>query len=416
MTYEETLEYIHSICWRGSRPGLERISELCRLLGDPQKKLKFVHVAGTNGKGSTSAMLTSMLTEEGYKVGTFTSPYIFSFRERMCVGGEMISEDELARCTEIVRPYADSMDDPPTEFELICAVGFVYFLRAGCDIVVLEAGLGGRLDSTNIIDKSELSVITGIALDHTEFLGDTTEKIAAEKAGIIKSGCPVIVGRVDDGAREVIVSKAAEMGAPVYHTDYSKLVKKELSLSGATFDFDDMKDLRISLAGSYQPDNAALAITAAKVMGLKTESIINGLAKVKWRGRFEVLKNDPVVIFDGGHNIDGATAVANSLAALGEEKVILLSAVMADKCYREMSAILAPFCKAVYCVSPEDNPRALSPEDYAAVYAELGVESFGCGDVKKALDAAIERAKKENLPLLITGSLYLYGDIMKVIE
>ncbi len=416
MTYKETLEYIHSICWRGSRPGLERISELCRLLGDPQKKLKFVHVAGTNGKGSTSAMLTSMLTEEGYKVGTFTSPYIFSFRERMCVGGEMISEEELARCTEIVRPLADSMEDPPTEFELICAVGFVYFLRAECDIVVLEAGLGGRLDSTNIIDKSELSVITGIALDHTEFLGDTTAKIAAEKAGIIKKGCPVIVGRVDSDAREVIVNKAKEMGAPLYHTDYSKLVKKELSLSGATFDYDSLKDLRISLAGAYQPDNAALAISAAKVLGISDESIRRGLVKVKWRGRFEVLKNDPVVIFDGGHNIDGAGAVANSLEALGTKKVILLSAVMADKCYREMSAILAPFCKSVYCVSPEDNPRALSPEAYAAVYRELGVESYACADVKTALNAALKRAKEEGLALLITGSLYLYGDIMKALK
>ena len=194
MNYSEALEYIHSICWTFTKPGLERISALCEKLGNPQDDLKFVHVAGTNGKGSFCSMLESVLRHAGYKTGLFTSPYIKVFNERMQFCGENISDEELAEITEYVKPFADSMEDKPTEFELITAIGFEYFKRKNCDVVILEAGMGGRLDSTNIIKSSLLSVITGIALDHVAFLGDTPEKIAAEKAGIIKAGGCVLFG------------------------------------------------------------------------------------------------------------------------------------------------------------------------------------------------------------------------------
>lgn len=411
MTYEETLSYIHSICWRGSRPGLERIGELCRRLGDPQKDLKFVHVAGTNGKGSICAMLTSMLMEDGRKVGTFTSPYIFSFRERMCVNGEMIPEETLAEICEEVRFHADAMDDPPTEFELITAFAFVYFKREKCDVVILEAGLGGRLDSTNIIENSLVSIICGIALDHTEYLGDTTAKIASEKAGIIKQNGLAVVGRADEDAMSAIKAKAEEMNAGIAAVDFGYLGNIRVSLSGCTFDFADMKDLYVPLVGAYQPSNAAVAIIAAKILGISDECIRRGLAKVTWRGRFEVLSKDPVIIFDGGHNKDGAEAVANTLSALGIEKVVLLSAVMADKKYTEMIKILSAFVHAVYTVAPADNPRALSADDYAAAW---NVESIPSDTVKEGYEKALSRAKKEKLPLLITGSLYIYSDIMKV--
>ena len=196
MTYDEALEYIHSVCWKGSRPGLSRITELTGLLGNPQDSLRFIHVAGTNGKGSVSAMTAGVLSAAGYKTGLFTSPFIVRFNERMQIDGHDISDEELAQITEYVRPYADSMADSPTEFELITAIAFVYFKRNNCDYVVLEVGMGGRLDSTNIIKAPSVavSVITGIAMDHTAFLGDTPEKIAAEKAGIIKEGVPVVFG------------------------------------------------------------------------------------------------------------------------------------------------------------------------------------------------------------------------------
>ena len=223
MNYEECLEYIHGVNWCFCKPGLERIGELCARLGDPQKQLKFIHVAGTNGKGSFSSMLSSILVEQGYKVGLYTSPYIKVFNERMRINGENISNEELIELTELVRPIAEGMIDRPTEFELITALAFEYFRRNGCDVVVLEAGMGGRLDSTNIIDDSLLSVITGIALDHTAFLGDSVPKIAAEKAGVIKKGCPVLYGGTDEEAWAVIKDKAEQMGSPISRVDYSRI-------------------------------------------------------------------------------------------------------------------------------------------------------------------------------------------------
>ncbi|MBO7310992.1 MAG: bifunctional folylpolyglutamate synthase/dihydrofolate synthase, partial [Clostridia bacterium] len=224
MNYSEALEYIHSVNWCFCKPGLERIGELCRMLGEPQRELKFIHVAGTNGKGSFCSMLSSILKEAGYKTGLFTSPYIRFFNERMQINGEPISDSELAEITSYVRPFADQMTDKPTEFELITAICFEYFKRNGCDVVVLEAGMGGRLDSTNIIDASLLSVITGVSLDHTAFLGDTVEKIAAEKAGIIKSGCPVLLGGDSDEALCVVRKRAEARGAPLCLVDYSSLL------------------------------------------------------------------------------------------------------------------------------------------------------------------------------------------------
>ena len=410
MTYKETLEYIHSVCWKGSRPGLERITELCERLGNPQKKLKFIHVTGTNGKGSVSAMLTSILLKSGKKVGTFTSPYIFDFRERMCVNGEMISEEDLARATEFVRPHADAMEDTPTEFEMITAIGLVYFMWQNCDIVVLEAGLGGRLDSTNVIDSAEASIITSIALEHTEYLGDTTEKIAGEKAGIIKSGCPVVAGKTDCGAMAVIKAKAEEKGSKFHTPNYSLIENLSVSLDGCRFDYDTVKGIRLPLVGAYQPDNAAVAITAARVLGVEDEIIREGLCSVKWAGRFEILSSNPTVIYDGGHNIQCAEAVANSLKALDCKKVVMLTAVMADKEYHKMAEILAPFAKRVYCVTPVNVPRALDAEEYAEVFSELGVNAISAGSVEAGLSLAYGYAKARELPLLVTGSLYLYKE------
>ena len=416
MTCKEALEYIHSVCWKGSKPGLSRITELCARLGDPQKKLRFIHVAGTNGKGSVSAMLTSILMKAGKKVGTFTSPYIFEFRERMCVNSEMISEDELAAATEFVRPHADAMEDSPTEFELITAIALVYFMWQKCDIVVLEAGMGGRLDSTNVIEHSEVSIITSIALEHTEYLGDSTEKIAAEKAGIIKGGCPVVAGRTDIGAAAVIRQKALDMNSPYFTPDYSMINDLRVSLGGCSFDYDTIKDIRLPLVGAYQPDNAAVAITAARVIGIDDSVIKEGLCSVKWAGRFEILSKDPIVIYDGGHNIQCAEAVAKTLRALGTEKVVLLTAVMADKEYRKMAEILAPFAANVYCVTPVNVPRSLAAEKYAQVYRELGVNASAEGSVMDGLRLALTYAEGNHIPLLVTGSLYLYKEFRNALE
>ena len=236
MTYREALDYIHSVVWKGSRPGLSRITELLGLLGDPQKKLRFIHIAGTNGKGSTSAMTEAVLRAAGYRTGLFVSPYVKTFNERIALCGVPISNEDLADFTAQVRPFADSMADAPTEFELITAIGLLYFAAKKCDVVVLETGMGGRLDSTNVIEDPLVTVITGIALDHTEYLGDTVEKIAAEKAGIIKDESPILYGGEDDAAREVIKAAAQERGSKFFDIDYRNIKNLKSDLTGSSFD------------------------------------------------------------------------------------------------------------------------------------------------------------------------------------
>jgi len=410
MTYDKALEYIHSVTWLGSRPGLSRIERLCSLIGDPQNKLRFIHVAGTNGKGSTTAMLSSVLKEAGYKVGTFTSPYVFRFNERMAVNGEPIDDSVLADIIEFIKPYADSMDDSPTEFELITAVGFEFFLRSNCDIVILEAGLGGRLDSTNIIPKSELSIITGIALDHTEILGDTTAKIAKEKAGIIKKGCPVLIGNCDIDARKVITDKAESEGSPVHCVDYSAISDLSMSLDGSTFCFDGLAErVVLSLVGAYQPRNAAVAITAARILDIGEKHILSGLKKAVWPARFEVLSKDPIVIFDGSHNPEGIRATVDTIKELFPGKVNILSGVMADKEYQVMAQAISEIARNVYCTRPS-NPRSLDADKYSECCKSFGCTSIPIDNVSDAVKAAYNDSKISRTPLLAIGSLYLYSE------
>ncbi len=416
MTYNEALEYIHSVVWLGSRPGLQRITELCRLIGDPQNKLKFIHIAGTNGKGSTTAMLSSILKEAGYKVGAFTSPYVFRFNERMAVNGESIGDDELAEIIEFIKPFADTMVDSPTEFELITAVGFEYFLRQRCDVVILEAGLGGRLDSTNVIPSSLLSVITGIALDHTEILGDTTEKIAAEKAGIIKAGCPVLMGSCDDSAAKVIESRALEMTAPFHKVDYSRINDLLMSLDKSTFGFTGFdRNVEIALIGAYQPRNAAVAISAAEILGIEKKHIVNGIKKAKWPARFEVLRNDPTVIFDGSHNPEGISATVETVKKLFPGKLNILTGVMADKNYTVMAEAISQISDKIFCTTPS-NPRALDSEKYADCCRSFGGDAVSYPSVFEAVMAAYEDSINRKVPLLTMGSLYLYSEFRDALD
>ncbi len=412
MTYNEALEYIHSICWLGSRPGLERITELCRKMGNIQDEMKFIHVAGTNGKGSTSSMLTRILVNAGYKVGTFTSPYVYRFNERMAVNGEPISDGDLAHIIEVIKPLADSMEDPPTEFELITAAGFLYFYEQKCDIVVLECGMGGRLDSTNIIKKPLLSVITGIALDHTAFLGDTVEKIATEKAGIIKDGCPVIYAMMPEGCEAIIKAKTDNAAM----CDYSRLSNISLSLKGASFDVEGYDSrFELKLVGGYQPRNAILAITCAEKLGIDKASIHKGICQTTWPARFEVLSTEPTVIYDGGHNPQGVEAAVSTVKELFDGKINVLSGVMADKDYDYICSLIKPIAEKVYCVTP-DNTRSLSAKDYAEAFKKQGVTAYAFDSMKEAMEAAYADSKKENRPLLGLGSLYMYGEFVDALE
>ena len=432
MNYQEALDYIHSVAWKGSRPGLERTRELTDRLGRPQDSLRFIHVAGTNGKGSTSAMLASILQAAGYKVGLYTSPFILRFNERMRIDGQDIPDGELAEITACVKPHADAMADLPTEFELITAIALVYFKRHKCDYVVFEVGMGGRLDSTNIIDADTVvaSIITGIAMDHTAFLGDTPAKIAAEKAGIIKEGVPVVFGGHHapvgedpslpspdaDACAQVIRERAAAMGAPYAETDHTRLSHIRTDLFGTDLDFGEHKGLHVSLAGLYQPYNAATVLTVidllrARGVAVSEEAIRAGLASVAWPARFEVLSRSPLVIADGGHNPEGIdAAIASVKTYFGEEKILLLTGVMADKDYGHMIGRMAEVAERAFCVRPA-NDRALDAESYAAAFRERGIPAAGYATVEGGVRAAMEIAAREGKALLCLGSLYMYGEV-----
>lgn len=421
MTYKEALEYIHSVTWMGSRPGLSRIAELCEKMNNPQNALRFVHVAGTNGKGSFSCMLSEVLREAGYRVGLFTSPFIKEFNERIRVNGQDIPNEDLADVTEYVRGFADTMEDLPTEFELITAIALEYFRRQNCDIVVLEVGMGGRLDSTNVINTPILSVITEISLDHTGMLGDTVEAIAAEKAGIIKTGVPVMFSGTDTRARAVIANTAQRMGCVITYPAYDTLLVEQSSIEGSTFTYKGKSGYTISLAGLYQPRNAAAVICAVEALrrggyAISDEALRTGLACARWSARFELLRRDPVIIYDGGHNPGGVTVSFGSVARyFPNTKCTVLTGIMADKDYTETVGISAPYIARAFTVTP-NVPRALNGEAYADTYRAHGVEATSCESIESGVAAAIEDARREGRPLIIFGSLYMYADIVTAVD
>lgn len=417
MTYAEALQYIHSVSWKGSRPGLERITELCRRLGDPQDGLRFIHVAGTNGKGSFCRMLAGILSAAGYRTGLFTSPFVRSFNERIMVRETGISDEDLARDTETVRAAAEGMADQPTEFELITAIAFVHFRRTGCDPIVLECGMGGRLDSTNVIRAPLLSVVTGIDFDHTAYLGNTIQAIATEKAGIFKPGCPALYGGQDNSACRTLSAAAELHRSDFYTVDVSRLAVREMTLAGTVFDFGDLRGLRLSLLGAYQPRNAATVLTAVEllrgVLDIPEEAIRQGLETAVWHARFELLRRrDPILIYDGGHNPQGVAAAVRSIRTyFPDTRVNLLTGVMADKDHDTMIATLAPVAGQVYTVTPA-NPRSLPADEYAAEFAEHGIPAAAFASVGEALAQAIADSRAQDRPLICLGSLYLYAEVL----
>lgn len=421
MTYNEALTFIHSNFWQGSKPGLERTEELLNQMGNPQDKLKFIHVAGTNGKGSFCSMLSSVLMEAGEKVGTYTSPYVFRFNERMKINGKDIPDDALAELCEYIRPFTEKMEEKPTEFELITAIAMEYFRREGCTVVVLECGMGGRLDSTNVIKTPILSVITGIALDHTAFLGSTISEIAAEKAGIIKKCVPVLYCGDAIEAKNVIEKKAKEANAPFYAIDRTDFKLRSTTLSGCEFDFNEWKNIKISLLGSYQllnAQNVLFALSLLNSLGMKIpkEAVESGMKKAKWPARFEWILKDPILLFDGGHNPEGVSAAVESAKLyFPDQKLLILSGVMADKDYPFMVKKMSEIAKEAFCITPA-NPRALPAEDYAAAFRAQRVPVKAFSSVPEALREAVEKARKEKLPLLCLGSLYMYSEIISALQ
>ena len=415
MTGEEAVAYIHSYGWQAHAPGLSRIRELLRRLGDPQRDLKFIHVAGTNGKGSVCACLASVLEAAGYRVGLNTSPHLERFHERIRVNGEEISGEDLGAAIERIRPAAGDMPEHPTEFELIIAAAFLHFLERRCDIVVLETGLGGALDASNVIGTPELAVLTAMGMDHAAILGPTLRDIAAAKAGIIKPGGTVVSRGGCPEADEVFRQACRERGASLTELDLSRLAVRRLGLEGTVFDFTPWENLTLPLAGAYQPENAALALTALELLREKgwrvpEEAVRRGLAAVRWPGRFEVLGKDPVFLLDGAHNAHGMRAAVESLKALfpGKRWTFLLG-IMADKDAGEMLDLLAPLAGQVFVLRP-DSPRAMDPAELCGALAKRGVPARPCASVKEGIRAALPAAGKEGAVCAL-GSLYLCGEV-----
>jgi dihydrofolate synthase/folylpolyglutamate synthase len=416
MSYEETLRYIHNVKWQAAKPGLSRTRRLLDALGNPERRLKFVHVAGTNGKGSTAAMIASVLQKAGYRTGLYTSPYILRFNERMQVNGVHIGDDELERMTDEIRPHADAMtDDPPTEFELITALAMKYFLYKGCDIVVLEVGMGGELDSTNVIDTPEVAVITAIGLDHTAELGSTPAAIATAKAGIIKEGGSVVIYGGEQEVLDVFERTCAARHARLVRADFSRLSVHGFDLDAARFDFEPYKNIRLPLVGTYQPNNAAVSVTALEALRLRgwhitDENIIDGLNQVYWPGRFEVLLRKPVFVLDGSHNPHGMAATAESLQRhFAGREIIFLMGVMADKDIGHMAGYILPMAKAFVAVEPH-NPRAMKADKLAEILNKTGKPATACASIPDGVKEAIRLAGEDGVVVAL-GSLYFSGDI-----
>lgn len=415
MTYEEALSYIHSICWKGSKLGLDRTRELLGKLDDPQKELKFIHIAGTNGKGSTAAMLSSILEEAGYRVGLYTSPFINRFNERMQVNHQPIPDEELAALTEYVRPHADAMADSPTEFELITALAMVWFARQKCDIVVLEVGMGGELDSTNIIDVPEAAVIAAMGMDHVKELGPTMADIARAKAGIIKEGGRVVSYGGNSEADEVIAAVCRARNASLCQPDFSAIVPGDFGLEGQTFSYKGWRGLRIPLVGAYQMNNAAVVLETVEVLrqrgwSVSDEAVRQGLADTRWPARFEVLRRDPVFIVDGGHNPHGIRATAESLSRLFPgRKITFVTGVMADKDVEHILGLIVPLADQFFTVRP-DNPRAMDAGELARRIEAMGAKATACASVRDGVDQAIQAEGPHGVACAL-GSLYMSGEV-----
>ena len=420
MTAEEAVAYIHSITWLGNKPGLERTFELLELMGNPQEKLKFVHIAGTNGKGSTTAMTASVLQQAGYRVGMFTSPCIYKFNERIQVNGENIPDEDLAEITEYVKPLAASMEDHPSEFELVSCIGFEYFLRQKCDIVVLEVGMGGLLDSTNVIPVPEVAVLTNIGLDHTDFLGNTLSEIAETKAGILKEGGDAVLYPSVSEVETTVERICKERNVRLHKADFGKLTRKAHSLEGQVFDYAQRKDLELPLLGEHQLHNAAVVLTIIDILiekgwKISEEQIREGLRTASWPGRFQIMRKDPLFIIDGGHNPQCIEALVKNIQDyLADQKVIVLSGVLADKDYGEMYQPVLPFVREFVCITPP-SPRKLEAVELAKHLESKGAKATPCQSIAEGVRLAVEKAGKDGV-VLCFGSLYTIADICAGLE
>ncbi len=426
----DAISKIHEFEKFGSILGLERMSSLMHELGDPQDDLRCIHVAGTNGKGSVCKYIYEVLQAQGYRVGLYTSPFLEVFNERIELDHQFISDEELElytdRVLEKVKVLTDRGEDSPTEFEVITAVAFLYFKEKDADFVVLEVGLGGIGDSTNIIKDPLVSVITSISFDHTDRLGNTLTEIAGNKAGIIKAGHPVVTSARAEEALVVFREKAADLGCELYET--CEIVPEIVneSLTGTVFDVTlgaQYFGLEISMIGEHQIENAICALKAIEALQDECEieigidAVYHGLKVAKQIGRFEIMSMDPLVIIDGAHNPDGARTLREAYEKLlSGKRILMLTGILADK---DTDHVIGEFRKIAsdFVATEPDNPRKLAAEDYKKLLEDAGGNAEAVANVKDALDKAITKAGEENFDgIICAGSLYLIGRLRTLLR
>lgn len=423
------IDKIHEFERFGSVLGLERMNVILDKLGNPQDDLKVIHVAGTNGKGSICKYIYEVLRAAGYKAGLYTSPFLEVFNERIEFDGEYISDEDLSIYTDRVleksREMVEEGHDSPTEFEIVTAIAFLYLKEKGCDYAVLEVGLGGRGDSTNVVKSPLCSIIGSISLDHTDRLGDTIAKIAFEKAGIIKNGCPVVINTDKDDAREVFVAKAAECGADLYDATKLKPQVTKNTLEGFVFDVDIMgkayRNIEISMGGEYQVSNAMAALYALTLMNaqgkirVSHEAVAAGMKKAKQIGRFEIMARDPFVIIDGAHNPDGSLSLRNTIRKhFAGKRILMVVGILADK---DVSEILDNFCGITneFVATQPQNPRKMNAAELAQKIYAKGAKCIIMETPQKAVDHAMSHRGDYDL-ILFAGSLYLIGEVRRLLR
>lgn len=424
MKEQEVMEYIETINGLGIVPGLDSIRELCKRLGDPQKSLKFVHIAGTNGKGSVSAYIAAGLKAGGYRVGRYISPVIFEYRERIQVNDRNITREALGCLAEQVKRVCEEMTaeglPQPTAFEVETAMAFLYFMEKNCDIVVLETGMGGLLDATNVIDSPVLTVITSVSMDHMRFLGNTLAEIAAQKAGILKQGVPVVSAKQRPEAEKVIAKRAAELCCFLTVADPAGITHIKYGLEKQRFSYGGFTELEIPLAGKYQVENAALAVTALKILGergfpLTEQKLRQGLMQTVWDGRFTLAGRKPWFIVDGAHNEDGAKRLAESLKFyFTNKRIVYIMGVLKDKEYGKMIELTHTLADQIITVTPSDNPRALPAYELAQEVARLHPDVTAADSLEEAVEMARLLAGKEDV-IVAFGTLSFAGRLMRIL-
>ncbi len=413
MTYQETLKYLYDLQLFGIKLGLENAAQLSAFLNHPHRKYSTIHVAGTNGKGSTCAMVASIFQAAGYKTGLYTSPHIFDFSERIQINGVRISESTIVRITQNMKSEIDRLKC--TFFEATTLLALEYFAENHVDVAIVETGLGGRLDATNIISPV-ISVITSIGIDHEKYLGDTLERIAREKAGIIKKNTPVVIGNIKPDLKSIFLGFASEEKSDIYFIDEcAELSHVSHSWNGIRFSIDlfgRQLNVTSTLLGEHQIDNACAAIAAVlgqKKLAVTTADILSGIQKAKWPGRMEILEREPYLIADAAHNPEGMRRLANSLKTLGGGRIFLVIGMLADKDYEKCAAEIGPMAYAVRTVTPK-HERALPGHALKDIFLKYANNVEDTPSVREAVARIKELANPSDI-IVVTGSFFTLGEL-----